>query len=77
MYRWGVRSIQTRPCADCGESTTKRPHGGRPFLCQGCSTRRTVVGARQMAAKSGPAWDRYRIGWNRGMALRYGKTKEQ
>lgn len=49
----------SRPCDDCGIETFRAKRPDRPNLCTECAQNRAIVGAREMHAKSGPAWDRW------------------
>lgn len=56
MGRYKPRDI---PCADCGTLVFKMPRWDRDILCLECATTRAILAAQQMAAKSGPAWDKW------------------
>lgn len=44
-------------CPDCGKGHRRRGPAGTPMRCHPCSIAYAAECSRQMAAKSGPAWD--------------------
>jgi len=52
-------AIRTRTCACCGELTTGRYPPFKDVHCLNCNTGHMKDAARQMAAKSGPYYDRW------------------
>lgn len=49
--------LRTFDCADCGAPTTRRRHPGDLLVCRDCGIERAAQAAREMANRSGPAWD--------------------
>ena len=49
----------TGPCADCGNTVTKRHQANRKFRCPDCSAAAAAKAAREMANHSGEAYDKW------------------
>lgn len=54
-----VYAVRTRNCADCGQEVTGRLPMVKDIRCIACAITRAANAAREMAAKSGPAYDRW------------------
>lgn len=57
MFAVATTVTTFRPCQDCGTPTNRRHKTNYRPVCAECSLARAVSAARQMKAKSGPAWD--------------------
>lgn len=51
--------VVTYACEDCGAETTRRRRPGEPEICLPCGIERQLESGRQMAAKSGPLYERW------------------
>lgn len=60
---WRIKS--GRACDDCGQVCYSRRRPNRPYLCVECAITHATVAALEMAAKSGPAWDKHEAAANR------------
>jgi hypothetical protein len=55
----GRRPYVSTVCEDCGQQIVRRIRPDKPALCGDCAESRVILAAQQMAAKSGPAWDKW------------------
>lgn len=46
-------------CEDCGQSVSRIRRAGDPMICVECGIRRTIVSSHQLAAKSGPYYEKW------------------
>lgn len=53
---------KTYACEDCGVTVTRRRQSNQRLICLDCAVYGAATSARQLAAKSGPAWDHWKEG---------------
>lgn len=51
---------RTYVCVDCGAETTRLRPSVKVRVCFDCGEKRAIQAAREMAAKSGPAWEAFK-----------------
>ena len=54
-----IMARSPKPCAECGQLTAKRSSRTDAPLHAECGITRAARAAREMAARSGPAWDTF------------------